>query len=497
MTTNEVSFGRRLTEIAAERPDDADLIVVGRDGVERPVTWREIEARANQIARALQSHGAVKDSIVCLALPTSVEHVLVTNAIWKLGATLLPLRHDQPQWEMDRLLALAEPIVLVSDTHTAACPVLTTTDLAATSTLDAQALPDAISEVINLGASSGSTGQPKLIVTPIRGVIAEDLAAQHTVGDDLAAVVLVVSPLYHVNGFAYLSPRLLEGSKAIVMEKFDAALAVELIERHGVTFTVMVPTMLQRIARLPDIGPDHFRSVKRVVYGGATIPDWVVDRWLELIDPEAFMFTYGSSERLGIVSMSGAEWAEHRGSTGRPADVTVSIRDADGNEMPVGEVGELWMRPTDPDRRLFRYIGMATPAPAADGYLTVGDLARVDADGYVFIADRRTDMIVTGGANVFPAEVEAALSGHPGVIDQVVVGVLDDEWGHRVHAIVQPADPANPPTTDELRAWCKEHLTTYKVPKTYEILDPIPRTPAGKLNRTALGQARSAESPSA
>ena len=490
--TEVVSFGRRLTEIAAQRPDDADLIIANRDGTETPVTWRTLETRANQIARALQAHGVVKNAIVCLALPTCVEHIFVTLAVWKLGATLLPLRADQPQWEMERLLAMAGPTVVVSDTHSSTCPVLTRADLAATRDLDHRALVDEVSECVNLGASSGSTGTPKLIVTPVRGVLADDTQTAIVKGAD-AGVVLVVSPLYHVNGFSFVAPRLLADDRVIVMEAFDAAGCVELIERHRVTFTVMVPTMLQRIARLPELTAANLASIETLLYGGAKIPEWVVDRWLELIAPQSFVFSYGSTERLGLIMMTGAEWGDHRGATGRPVAVELSIRDDHGRAVPNGEVGEIYMRPTDPERRLFAYIGAATPEPTADGFLTVGDLGWVDDDGYLYIADRRKDLIVTGGANVFPAEVEAALSEHPGVADQVVVGVADAEWGHRVHAIVQPADPAAPPTIDELRAWCKSRLSGYKVPKTYELVERVPRTAAGKLNRTQLGEQRAGD----
>jgi bile acid-coenzyme A ligase len=298
-----------------------------------------------------------------------------------------------------------------------------------------------------------------------------------------------VSPLYHVNGFAFAAPTALEGGRVVIMEKFDAARAVELIERHGINFTVMVPTMLQRVARLPDVNKDRLASLDRVVYGGARVPEWVVDRWLELIDPAKFVFSYGSSERLGLVMMTGVEWADHRGATGKPVDVEISIRDPEGAPLPPGEVGEIWMRPLGP-RRLFEYIGMPTPEPTPDGYYTLGDVGALDADGYLYVSDRRKDMIVTGGANVFPAEVEIALSEHPDVVDQVVVGVPDEEWGQRVHAIIQVADPERPPTGPELRDFCKTRLATYKVPKTYEIVERVPRTEAGKLNRTNLGNER-------
>ena len=487
---DEVSYGRCLTEIAAERPDDVDLIVVDRDGNEREVTWRELEIRANQIARALSALGVGPSDVVALALPSCVEHVLVTVAIWKLGATLLPLRHDLPDWEMERMLDLAAPAVLVSDQHHASCPVLTRADLAETTALPEDPLPDAVSECVNLVASSGSTGRPKLIVTPTRGVVGGS-AQQGSTQGDVEMRILVLSPLYHVNGFAFAAPVMLEGGHVVILEKFDAARAVELIEKHRITFTVMVPTMLQRIARLPDLDARCFASLQRIVYGGARVPDWVVERWLDLVDPSVFVFTYGSSERRGLVMMTGEEWAEHPGATGKPVDVELSIRDAAGDPLPNGEVGEIYMRPTGA-RRLFEYIGMPTPEPTADGFYTIGDVGWIDDDGYLYVTDRRTDLIVTGGANVFPAEVENALSEHPEVVDQVVVGVPDDEWGQRVHAIVQVRDPAHPPTAEALRAFCKERLAGYKVPKTFEVVDRVPRTEAGKLNRTDLAKERAA-----
>jgi bile acid-coenzyme A ligase len=489
----EVSYGRRLTQIANEKPDQADLIMVARDGTERPVPWRELEDRANQIARFLESQGASQGDIVALAFPNCLDHILVTLGIWKLGATLLPLRHDIPQWEMSRLLELAKPVVLVSDHHTAdTCPVVTSDHLASTTALSNEPLEDRVSEFANLIASSGSTGTPKLIAAPTRAVVADDDIG--LIDPSKAPTILVTSPLYHVNGFNFASPPLLEGARSIVMEKFDAALAVELIEKHQVTITVMVPTMLQRVARLDGLRPEQFQSIQRLVYGGAKIPEWLVDRWIELVGPEVFTFTYGSSERIGLVQMSGAEWADHRGSTGRPVDCALSIRDPEGNELPAGEVGQIFMKPLDPNRRTFEYIGIETPDPTPDGYYTIGDLGWLDEDGYLYIADRRKDMIITGGANVFPAEVETALSEHPDVTDQVVVGVPDEEWGHRVHAIIQARDPASPPEEDQLRAHCKERLASYKVPKSFELVERVPRTEAGKLNRTQLGEERAVDS---
>ena len=271
--------------------------------------------------------------------------------------------------------------------------MLTRADLAATSSLDASALPDAISECVNLVASSGSTGFPKLIVTPSRGVVADEPSTGTTKGPE-RSVCLVTSPLYHVNGFAFAAPNALEGDRVYIMERFDAEQAVELIEKHQITFTVMVPTMLQRVARLPNLDKEQLASLDRIVYGGARVPDWVVDRWIELVDPAKFVLTYGSSERLGLMMMTGEEWAEHRGATGRPVDSTLSIRDEDGNELPRGEVGDIYVKP-DPERRIFEYIGIPTPDPTPDGFYTLGDIGWMDDEGYLYVTDRRKDMIVT------------------------------------------------------------------------------------------------------
>jgi bile acid-coenzyme A ligase len=160
--------------------------------------------------------------------------------------------------------------------------------------------------------------------------------------------------------------------------------------------------------------------------------------------------------------------------------------------LPPGEVGEIWLR--SPSTGMYRYLGGGTGqllAADEDGFSTGGDMGRLDEDGFLYIADRRVDMIISGGANVFPAEVENALADHPGIADVVVVGLPDPEWGHRVHAIVEPADPAAPPSTDDVIAYAKSRLAAYKVPKTVELVAAIPRTEATKVNRGALVAERS------
>jgi bile acid-coenzyme A ligase len=304
-------------------------------------------------------------------------------------------------------------------------------------------------------------------------------------GGASGVVYLVVSPLYHNNGFMFCYPMLLQENPVVLMEHFDAAQAVDLIERHRVQQTVMVPTMLQRIARLEGVRDRDLSSLERVIYGAAVLPEWVARTWLELIPPERFLFVYGGSEGMGGTMCTGVEWLERPGTSGLPIDCDVRILDADRNPLPPGEVGEVFMRlrqATQP----FHYVGIETPEPILGGFRSYGDMGYLDEAGYLYIVDRRQDMIVSGGANVFPAEIEAALSEHPALADAVVIGLPDPEWGQRVHAIVQPVDPSDPPTGEDLRAHCRARLAPYKVPKAFEVVDRIPRTSAGKVNRSRL-----------
>jgi bile acid-coenzyme A ligase len=342
-------------------------------------------------------------------------------------------------------------------------------------------------------ATSGSTGTPKIIVGTAPAVWEPPAGAAAAVsGDSDDDVTLCASPLYHNNGFGYCYPQLLAAKRVVLLEHFDAQVAVAAIEGHQVTMTVLVPTMLQRIARLEKVEAVNLRSLRRVIYGGASLPRWVARRWLDLVDPERFYFVYGGSELIGATMCNGSEWLLRPGTVGRPIDCSIAILDPTQNRLPARNVGEIWLK-LHSGVQPFRYLGSETPEPILGGYRTFGDMGWLDEDGYLYIADRRQDMIVTGGVNVFPAEVEAALSEHPQVADVVVVGLLDREWGRRVHAIVEPVEFVDAPSPEALRSFCKDRLSGPKVPKEFEIIQKIPRSAAGKLNRSLLAAERSAE----
>ena len=482
-----ISYGRRLTMLAAEHPDAVAVVFAAEGGTESALTWQHLEQRSNQVARLLAERGLGERDTIALALRNTPEHLFSTFAAWKLGASVLPLRWDLPQWERERLLDVAGATVVVAGWADPSPGTIGPEEIAATVDLGSDPLEDRVPEYARLIATSGATGMPKIVAIPALGVMEEDETVATVLGRRHDMRYLATSPLYHVNGWMYCYAPLLQDCQAVLMERFDAARAVELIERYKIHYACMVPTMLMRVARLPDVARRDLSSIERIVCGGASAPDWVVRTWLELVPPDRFTLTYGGSENHGLVMTTGDMWLEHPGTVGKPVNAEVRIVDEQGRTVPNGEIGEIRLKNLMRTPR-YRYIGTPTPPPDPDGFVSFGDMGSVDDDGFVYIADRRVDMIVTGGANVYPAEVEAVISEHPDVLDVVVVGLPDPEWGHRVTAVVEPVDAGAPPTPEALGAHCRERLAPYKVPKSFEVVDRIPRTAAGKVSRSRLAE---------
>jgi len=482
--TTEVSIGARVRELAAERPDEVVFVFVAIDGREQPFTWPELDRRSGQLAGALAERGLGYGDRLGIGLRNSSQFVLAGLAAWKLGAVPVPMRWDLPEWELGRLRQAIDGKVHLGEDDVAW--------IDATAEREVPDLPDVTTPQSHGICSSGSTGLPKVIVSSRVGVynpaLAEPFAERWGRSIPRPQVVLVLGPMYHMNGF-WAFYNLLGGDHAVVLERFDAALAADVIERHRVSTFYCTPTMLKRIADLPGIDERDLSSIEWIGQGAAPMPPYLVHRWVELIGAERFHMSYGMSEGLGVTAIRADEWMGHEGSVGRPTrDTEVRVLDADGNPLPPGEVGDIYLRSAMYGGST--YLGSAPPKMTEEGFCSVGDLGYLDEDGFLYVVDRRTDLIISGGANIFPAEVETALMDHPKVADVVVIGLKDDEWGRRVHAIIQPADPADPPTFDELKTYAKTRLHPYKVPKSIEIVDEIPRSAATKVNRGALLEAR-------
>lgn len=475
-------FGARLRELAAERGDDVALVFLTENGASETFGWRTLEERSNQIARGLAAEGMGVGSRVGIKLRNSPEHLLVALATWKVGAVPVPVRWDLPDWELDRILSVLDPALVVEPD--AAC-------LVGTADASTDPLPDVMSPHASGVMSSGSTGSPKVILRLVPGLYIPGSSSNQLVeayGELGQQLVLVPAPLYHSNGFMALG-NLLGGDQLLLLQRFDAGLLLEAIETHGVTGMVATTVMLQRLARHESFDVVDLSSLDWVMHGAAPLPDWLARRWIDRIGQDHFFVCYGSSEGAGATFARGDEYLEHPGTVGRGAmNTALKILGDDGEELPAGEVGHIYMKAEY--GVLSTYVGDVPAIPVTDdGYATVGDLGSVDDDGYLYLADRRVDMIVTGGANVFPAEVEEALSEHERVADAVVIGLADPEWGRRVHAVIQLEQGADL-TADALKAFAAERLAGYKVPKTIEFIDAMPRSEAFKINRAALIAAR-------
>lgn len=488
-----MTFGRRVAELAAQHPDKPVFIYAPQSGEERVVTWREYDRGTNRIARLLAERGIVKDRLAVAGIWNCPEHYLFITAAWKLGAPVLPMRPAQPPRERDQMLELVGPtrVLAYADWDDIRYPRIDPVELAEAERYSDEPLDEPPHPGKAIG-SGGSTGRSKIVRDRTASPVGPPEDPRRALGMDIGQVQLLAAPLYHNAPFLISYRGLALDHTLVIMERFNAEKAVDLIERHKVSYAYFPPIIMRRILMVPGVreGLRDFSSFQAMHSSSAMCPIWLKQAWIDMLGAEKVNEVYGSSEGIGATIIGGDEWLEHRGSVGKSTHCETRILDPDGNDLPPGEVGEIFMRRLDGAEPTFEYIGAPPLRSTPDGFVTVGDLGWLDEDDFLYIADRRVDMIVSGGANVYPAEVESALSEHPEVADVVVVGVPDEEWGRRVHAVIQPRHPDNPPSVEELDRFARERITSYKLPKTYELLAELPRNEAGKIRRTAIADER-------
>jgi bile acid-coenzyme A ligase len=291
-------------------------------------------------------------------------------------------------------------------------------------------------------------------------------------------------PLYHNGPAVWSWWSLLHDNGLALLPRFDAEETLAAIERHRGTVVYLVPTMMKRIWRLPEDARDRYdlSSLRVVWHLAEPCPEWLKQVWIDWLGPERIYELYAGTESQAVTVITGDEWLAHRGSVGRPAPGTVKVTDEHGVDLPVGEQGEVWMRNLR-DTPTYRYVG-ATARTLEGGWESLGDMGRLDADGYLYLGDRAADMILSGGANIYPAEIEAALQEHEGIRSCAVIGLPDEDKGNVVHAILEADRSAI--DEDELRGFLAERLVSYKVPRTFEYVDTPLRDDAGKVRRSAL-----------
>jgi bile acid-coenzyme A ligase len=454
---------------------------------EGTLDWAELESRANQRAHLLRDAGVQPGDFVTLSGSNGNAIYETSFAVWKLGATPNVVASKLPASELRAILDLVRPRLVVGLDPALAPDIKVVPAEPDLQSFSSEPVSEEPAKYWKAMTSGGSTGRPKVIVDhrPAVWNPAEIIYGQRADG-----CVLNPGPLYHNAPYTLTHVALFTGNHLVGMRRFDAAEALRLIGEYRVNWVNFVPTMMNRIWNLPDRERYDLTSLEYVWHMAAPMPPLLKEQWIGWLGGERIWELYGGTEGQGVTVLSGAEWMRKRGSVGRiQGNAKVKVLDESGNACTPGEIGEIYFWPAEGPGSTYHYLG-AEPK-VQQGWESIGDIGWIDEEGFVFLADRRTDLILRGGANVYPAEVEAALYEHGDVETAVVIGLPDSDLGARVHAIVQPK-LGSTLVSGLLSAFVAERLATYKRPESYEFTDQMLRDDAGKVRRSALRAERTA-----
>jgi long-chain acyl-CoA synthetase len=483
----------------ASRAPDKPALVLG----DRVRTYGELDERSTRLAHALRSCGVHEGDRVAALLPNGFEFFEVGVAASKLSAVVIPvnwhLKHEELTW----ILADSAASVLVADESLsgaytpalAALPGCRLLTVGAAGVYEDVIAAAAGAEPMEAGASaapmfytSGTTGRPK-------GVVHAGLDAERAQAAQIGLVQLwgvrdedvyaLSGPAYHAGPGGYANTALFAGGTVVILESWDARGWLALVDRHRVTWSFMVPAHFIRILEVPDAerGSFDLSSLRLIIHGAAPCPVEVKRRVMEALAPAEIWELYGMSEG-GATRISPDEWRRRPGSVGTPwPGVEVTIRDRDGAPLAAGATGLIHVRPAGGARFRYHNDDAKTADAWRDGAFTVGDVGHVDDDGYLYVTDRATDMVIRGGVNVYPREIEEVLYSHPSIVDCAVFGVPDERMGEELVAMVEVRAPVDPA---ELQAHCGAHLASFKCPRTVEVVETLPRDPNGKVLKRVL-----------
>lgn len=493
---SRVAEGMAIAYWAALDPDRPALVFTGGGRGRR--TYGELNRRANQLVRALRRRGLRSGDGVALLCSNRPEFVEVYAACLRAGWRLTPINIHLTTDEVGYILGDCGALAFVADATVA--PVVAPAgcaSLAVAGALDGfDSYEDALaaedsSDIddprpgTSMLYTSGTTGRPKGVERR-----AVSLAGDNVSGYRAGHAHLCTGPLYHAAPFQIsLHDPVSNGATVVVMDRWDARVALAAIEEHRVSHTHMVPIMFHRLLALPDAERDaaDVSSLRLVVHGAAPCPVAVKRAMIDWFGPVLVEY-YAATEGAGTLVLADA-WLERPGTVGRPVDGQVIVGDEDARPLPAGQTGMVWLKAAPGDER-FRYHGDdAKTASAYRGdYFTLGDIGYLDDDGYLFLTDRSANVIISGGVNIYPAEVDAVLLGHPAVADVAVIGVPDPEWGERVLAVVEPRAGriADDELAAELLAFCRQRLAHFKCPTAVDFVEELPRQDNGKIYKRRL-----------
>jgi long-chain acyl-CoA synthetase len=499
-----------LWNIARENPDAVAVV----DAMGGQLTYGQLTARADRYGRGLQTLGLRPGDVVVMVLPNTVDTLAVYFAAMQTGLYIVAVNWHLTGPEIGYILSDSGAKALVGHERFAgACRIAADqahlpadrrfavgdiTGFAPLSKLGADE-PEGRPDVRTLGATmlytSGTTGKPKGVQRPLTGADPDDVPvaavgffALYGLQPFDHHVHLCGSPLYHTAVLNFSAISLQLGHKVVLMDKWDPEEMLRLIEKHGATHSHMVPTQFRRLLSLPDEVRARYdvASLRNIIHGAAPCPPEVKRRMLDWWGP--VITEYYAATEGGGTTITATEWLSHPGSVGKawPYSV-VKVLDDDGNELPAGQAGTVYMQMAGSS---FEYHNdkKKTAENRSGDLFTVGDVGYFDEEGYLYLQDRKSNMIISGGVNIYPAEIENELIMHPKVVDVAVFGVPDDDWGEQIKAVVQPAEgvAADDTLTAELLDYATGRLAKFKCPKSIDYIDEMPRDPNGKLYKRQL-----------
>ncbi len=513
----KTSLGPHLAVMfhAAAHPDKEALVEYGQHGVRR-LTWGEFDATINRLAHALVARGIRGGSRVALMLPNGSEYLIAQQALARLGATAVQIGYRLKPAEIAYILANSEPTVTVvygeflaamREARTiarVAGPMIVVGEIGGSIgglTRDdtewdralAAASPDLPPRSKGgdgggvIVYTSGTTGKPKGANRSWRRTGFESVADMILqVGMRASDRHLVVCPLYHSAAPAFVAIMMSLGATVVLMNHFEPEGALDIIQRERVTSTLMVPTMLIRIANLPTetIAKYDTKSLRWIMSAAAPLTTEAARRFMDAFGPVLWNF-YGATE-TGLVTLAGPhDHVTRPGTIGRALRGNdIRLLDDAGHEVPRGGIGELYAR-NSTLMSGYHNNDEATNDAMRDGFYSVGDMGRIDGDGYYFLESRKHDMVISGGVNIYPREIEDHLNTHPAILEAAVIGVPDPEWGETLRAFIVLRGTA-PISETEVIDYCRQGLADYKRPRKVTFLVELPRNPTGKVLKREL-----------
>ncbi len=475
------------------------------------VTYRQFADRARRIARVLRANGLQVGDVVAIIWENSAEYLEIAWACRLAGLYFVTINTHFGPDEAAYCINDSGALALIASTNVAChaqllelTPNVTVRLISGGvvagwddfETAVAAATPFELDTELEgdlLQYSSGTTGKPKgikreLKARPISKDADTTCALLGLIGADVNSVFLTPAPLYHTAPVMWTLAALRVGATVVVLTKFEPETCLRVIEEQQVTHGQFVPTMFVRMLKLDEAVRSSYdvSSLRGVVHAAAPCPVEIKRAMLAWWGPLVNEY-WSSSEGAGFTFITPQEWLERPGSVGKSWRGELHIADAEGNELPRGETGIIWAS------SLANYDYLNDPEKTASsispqGWRSVGDIGRIDEDGYLYLTDRASFMIISGGVNIYPQESENVLIEHPAVLDAAVIGIPDDDLGEIAIAVVQLVDPqrASAELEQELHAWCQQHLAKYKCPRRIDFSADLPRTETGKLLKREL-----------